>query len=198
MICLRLNADEVTTEEEGNSFLKNAGREALADYEKQLNEKMDKIDDYILSISADRVVTGKEMVELKEMVEDFSKLKREANKRLKIYGLTVDPNFEKEMAVKKDLVSTYFLPILRARDRDGSVRKYFAQLTGHDLTIKSRFNWATFLFLLSLVVLFFLASEMLAAKSLPGGSYLFVGGALLFFLLALFFIGILLFGLLGF
>lgn len=149
VVCGSLTAEEVT-KEQGQDLLKKAGQEVLSRYEKRLEEKKTEIDNYIIEISSDGVVSRKGMLGLLEKVNSFDELKEEANKHLKIYGLTVNIELSKEV---KEIVDEYFLYLLRYRDKYGNVRKLFAQITGQDLRIESCFFWKGFLVIIGLFIL---------------------------------------------
>ena len=122
-----------------NENFKKAGQQALAVREAELKRLAQEINDYIHKIAEDGKATGREMSILEKKVAQFDKKKKEANKHLKIYGLTTT-NIELKPEIKK-LVSEYENHFVWKRDAKGEVRKLFARLTGRDLVIQSRIDW---------------------------------------------------------
>lgn len=121
-----------------NENFKKAGQQALAAREAELKRLAQEINDYIHKIAEDGRATSREMLILERKVAQFDKKKKNADKDLKIYGLTTQIELKPEI---RKLVSEYENHFVWKRDEKGEVRKLFACLTGRDLVIESRIDW---------------------------------------------------------
>ncbi len=127
-----------------------AGEKALDSQEKQLKNLNQDINDYIQEITKDGRVTEKEMLILKRKVEEFKKEKKKANNYLKIYGVTTKTRIE---TLITKLVDEYEKGFIRHRDEHGKVRQLFAYLTGKDIEVEERIDWANLWFLFGLFLI---------------------------------------------
>ncbi len=147
---------EKTTGGENEEMLAKAGQDALAYYEQELKKVDDEIYISIEEFGSDRVITGEEMVDLRKKVAPLVELKKEAAEHLETYNLIIRPELKEKIETKEKIIFEYFGHIIREGDRDGNVRKLFAQLTGQDFKIGNRFNKKDLGFSIGLIIFFFI------------------------------------------
>lgn len=126
---------------DGGDNFRKAGQEVLAEKERLLVERKTLIEEFVEMTLADGVATGKEMLILNKLVDDFWKVKREANRSLKFYGLQTSTVL---LSGLDGAVKNYYEYDGFFRNDDyGNTRAYFVRLIGHDVVVeKSGFTIA--------------------------------------------------------
>ena len=152
LFCFGQTKEAVVKKDIKEGMLARAGQEALSCCEKELKEAEDEIMACILEFGEDKVISGKEMIALRKKVVSLVGREKEALKRIKIYDLELDPELRERIRVMDKTFSGYFELSLQKGDHNGSVRKFFAQLTGKDFRVEGRLDTKQ-LIILVLVVL---------------------------------------------
>ena len=146
-IVSRVNEDYVPLNED--DVLQQAGQEALAAQETILAILVEDINEYLREAAADRNINRKEMRALIRLVRKFRQAQDQANRHLKIYGLTVMTDIpEIKMAI-----DNYTKPLLYHRDKDGNVRVPLIKAVGHDLTVEGQLARKPFVILVILATI---------------------------------------------
>jgi len=131
----------------------NFKKAALESYEKE-KVKLDKsakdFEDYLQKIPEDGIVSGKEILALTRKMYSLEEEKEAAEKYLGIYGIkTIDTyviNPDLKEALDRYLSSNNFF--LYQDTKDQKVKKFFVNLTGQDIAVKSIINGNVAIFLL--------------------------------------------------
>lgn len=114
-----------------------AGQELLKETEGRLQCLKEAIDGYILTeIPEDGKVSSNEIITLRRKLWEFQKEKKKAERRLKLYDLSLVTEVDSEL---EKTVDGYF-GFFRNRDSDDKIRRIFAELTGKDLEVENSLN----------------------------------------------------------
>ena len=158
-----------------DDVLQRAGQEALLAQETILATLVEDINEYLREAAVDRNINRKEMRALIRLVRKFRQAQDQANRHLKIYGLTVMTDIpEIKMAI-----DNYTKPLLYHRDKDGNVRVPLIKAVGHDLTVEGQLAREPFVILCILAIVGIIGMILRTKKLANISLFLMIGSSTL-------------------